>query len=297
MESRINYIIVGFFVLLLGAGLTFFIFWLGKYGEDGEYSYYKTFFRESVSGLSKEASVKYRGVAVGIVEKISINPLNSEEVELLLRVRKDTPIKEDMRIGLKFYGLTGLAFVEIAGGSKEAPLIRSINGEIPVIQSTPSIYTRLNDILPDITVKISMVLDKMNSLLNTTNLENINTTIASLKEISLSINGYQHQISLLLEKSITMEDQVIVSMNKVATAAEGIRQLTGTIDNSIQRGDYNIRQMSTNTFEQANDLLNELRVLTTELQTLAIALQNSPSDLFFKQTSPRPGPGERAVND
>lgn len=297
MESRINYIIVGIFVLLFGAGITFFAFWLGKYGDQGDYSYYKTFFRESVSGLSKEASVKYRGVQVGIVEKISINPLNSEEVELLLRIRKNTPIKEDMHISLKFYGLTGLAFVEIAGGSKESSLISSSNGEIPVIRSKPSIFTKLNDSLPDITVKISVVLDKMNRLLNDSNLENISTTIESLKEISLSIKSYQHQISLLLEKSITMEDQVILSMHKVATAADGFKQLTGAFENSLQRGDYNFRQMSASTFDQANELLNELRVLTTELQTLAISLQNSPSDLLFKQTNPRPGPGEKAVND
>lgn len=297
MESRINYIIVGLFVLLLGAGLALFIFWLGKYGNENDYSYYKTFFRESVSGLSKEASVKYRGVQVGIVEKININPLNSEEVELLLRVRKNTPIKQDMRVSLKFYGLTGLAFVEIAGGSKDAPLLQSFNGEIPVIQSTPSIYTKLNDMLPDITVKTATVLDNMNRLLNNDNLENIHSTLSSLKEITLSINNYQLQIRELLEKSITMEDQVIISMGKVAIAAEGVQQLTNTIEHSIQKGDYNIRQMSTNTFAQANELLNELRVLTTELQTLAISLQNSPSDLLFKQTSPRPGPGERAVND
>ena len=74
MESKINYIIVGAFVVLFSIGIAAFVFWLEKYGAEEDYKYYKTFMSESVSGLSREASVKYRGVDVGIVETIQINP-------------------------------------------------------------------------------------------------------------------------------------------------------------------------------------------------------------------------------
>ena len=94
MESRVNYIIVGIFVVLFSMGMLGFAFWLGKYGDEGDYAYYRVYMTESVSGLSREATVKFRGVDVGIVEKIAIDLDNSEQIILLLKVKKDTPIKD-----------------------------------------------------------------------------------------------------------------------------------------------------------------------------------------------------------
>ena len=70
MESKINYTLVGLFVVLLLAGLTAFAFWLGKYGGEEEYDQYYTYFSESVAGLSTDTSVKYNGVDIGSVEHI-----------------------------------------------------------------------------------------------------------------------------------------------------------------------------------------------------------------------------------
>jgi phospholipid/cholesterol/gamma-HCH transport system substrate-binding protein len=74
MEGRINYTIVGLFVILLLAGLIAFTYWLCKYGGKQEYDLYYVYMSESVSGLSPDVSVKYMGVDVGTVEHIGINP-------------------------------------------------------------------------------------------------------------------------------------------------------------------------------------------------------------------------------
>ncbi|OQX49612.1 MAG: hypothetical protein B5M46_04730 [Epsilonproteobacteria bacterium 4484_20] len=49
MYSRVNYMIVGIFVLLFGAGLVGFTFWLAKYNIKNEYILYKLYMKESVS--------------------------------------------------------------------------------------------------------------------------------------------------------------------------------------------------------------------------------------------------------
>jgi phospholipid/cholesterol/gamma-HCH transport system substrate-binding protein len=297
MESRVNYIVVGIFVVLFSIGLAGFVFWLEKYGVEENYRYYKTFIEESVSGLSRDASVKYRGVDVGIVESIRINPENSEEVELLLRVQKETPIKKDMAVILKFYGLTGLAFIEITGGSKESPLLKPQNGGIPVIKSVPSIHTKLNESLPDIAQNLTTVLGKLATLLNEENLTNIRELIENIKEISTYIRNYNDDIGLLIKKGVIVEDKAISSLNKVADAADEIKQLTGGIEKSLQRGDYNIREMSSSTFEQVNELLDELQALSAELEEVVFSIQRNPRDLFFKQTTPKLGPGETTDNE
>jgi phospholipid/cholesterol/gamma-HCH transport system substrate-binding protein len=252
---------------------------------------------ESVSGLSRDASVKYRGVDVGVVETIRINPENSEEVELLLRVKKETPIKEDMFVILKFYGLTGLAFIEIEGGSKTSPLLKSQNGETPIIKSAPSIYTRLNESLPDIAQKLSAALGKINVLLNEESLANIRESIDNIKEISFYIKNYKDDVDTLLEKGVVMEGKAISSFNKVADAADEVKRVASDIEKSLQRGDYNIKEMSSPTFEQTNELLDELQSLAAELEEMVLSLQRNPRDIFLKQTTPKLGPGEGAYDE
>ena len=93
MEKRLSYIVVGTFVIVITVSLLAFLFWLAKYGNKSiEHDYYNTYFKESVSGLNVESLVKLRGVEVGRVKKITINKGNSEEVEVLLEIIKDTPI-------------------------------------------------------------------------------------------------------------------------------------------------------------------------------------------------------------
>jgi len=294
MESKVNYIIVGVFVVLFSTGLAVFAFWLEKYGSPEDFTYYKTFMKESVSGLSREASVKYRGVEVGIVEEIKINTMNSEEVELLLRVKKDTPIKEDMVVILKFYGLTGLAFIEIEGGSKHSPLVKSQNGVVPVINSAPSIYTKLNESLPEIAQKLSTALGKIDILLNKENLGNIQDSISNIKEISSYMKNFKSKIDKLLDKSVVVEKNAINSFAKIAAAADEVKKMASKVTKSLQRGDYNIKKLGSPTFEQTNILLEKLKTLAAELEEMVLSIQRSPSDLIFKRTIPKLGPGETA---
>ncbi|MEE4259683.1 MAG: MlaD family protein [Bacteroidales bacterium] len=292
MESRINYIIVGVFVVLFSIGLAGFAFWLEKYGTQEDFKYYMTYMKESVSGLSLDASVKYRGVDVGTVKNIRINPENSEEVELLLRVKKETPIKEDMAVILKFYGLTGLAFIEIEGGSKTSALLKSQNDEIPIIKSVPSIYTRLNESLPVIAQRLSLALGKIDALLSDENLANIRESIDNIKEISLYIKNYKDDLDTLIKQGVVMEGKVISSFDKVADAADKVKHVASDIEKSLQRGDYNIKEMSSPTFQQTNELLDELKALSAELEEMVLSLQRNPRDIFLKQTTPKLGPGE-----
>jgi len=292
MESRINYIITGTFVILFTIGLISFAFWLGKYSDQGEYHYYKAHMKESVSGLSNDASVKYRGVNVGTVESIKINPDNSEEINLILKIKKDTPIKQDMKVMLKFYGLTGLAFIEIEGGSNSSPLIEHKNGVIPTIEYSPSIYSNFTQSLTKIAGKLSITLDNLDVLFNKHNMENISLALSNFKDISQEIKSYQSEIRKLVENGIVMEDKIIATSKKVADASDKMKKLLISLDNSIQRGDYNVRELSAHTFEQMDELMYNLNVLTKEIQETVTSIKRSPSDLLFKRANPKTGPGE-----
>jgi len=294
MESRVNYIIVGVFVVLFSTALIAFAFWLGKYGDDSDFVYYKAYMTESVSGLSREASVKYRGVDVGIVTEVKIDPNNSEQVQLTLKVRKDTPIRKDMYVILKFYGLTGLAFIEISGGSKSAALFTHDDGEMPTISTAPSLYQRLDESLSGLAGKLTHTLDSMDELLNKKNIENFSDSLSNIKDFSIQIKSFQKDVRAVLKKGVGMEESIIAASNQVAEASVGIKEMVSALEESVKRGDFDIKQIGARSFEKFDGLMENLNSLSSEIEQAVISIKDSPSDLLFKQTEKKLGPGERS---
>jgi ABC-type transport system involved in resistance to organic solvents, periplasmic component len=78
METRANYVLVGGFVLALVAGLLAFILWLAKVQFDVELKRFDIYFVGPVTGLKVGSSVSYRGISVGEVTEIEIDPENLE---------------------------------------------------------------------------------------------------------------------------------------------------------------------------------------------------------------------------
>ncbi|NCN89119.1 MAG: MCE family protein, partial [Gallionella sp.] len=146
MEEKVNFTLVGLFVLVLGAALVGGVLWLGS-GKSlrASYDLYQVYTDDSVAGLNINAPVSYRGVEVGHVRRIALAPDNVEQVQLTLAIEHGTPVKTDTLAVLQTQGLTGLAFVDLAGGSRDAPALRAQAGQAyPVIQSGPSLMKRLD---------------------------------------------------------------------------------------------------------------------------------------------------------
>ncbi len=318
MESKINYTLVGFFVLLLTGALIAFAFWLGKYNDnESQYQLFKVNITESISGLSPEAAVKFHGVDVGKVETIRINPLNSEEVELILKIKKEAPIKTDSTASLKFFGITGLAFIEISGGAKNAPLLITSENNIAIIPTSPSIIRRLDETLSSVVTKLSDTLDHSNAIMSDKNTKNFSIALENLKSLTAKINSYQNEIDHLLKNSIQTEQNLDQTMLKVGTSADKVgssmdtfkvtmkdsftptmtawkdtskrtNSLMETIQTSIDRGDYDIQSSA----RELDDVLVQSRATLIEMELSLKSLRESPSDILFKESKPKPGPGE-----
>jgi phospholipid/cholesterol/gamma-HCH transport system substrate-binding protein len=156
MEADKRYFIEGLFILGLSLAVALGFVWLSRSGHRDDVVY-RIRFAESVSGLSPGEPVKFRGVDVGAVQTMSLDPANPRLVQVDVKLHKNTPVKTDTKASLKLKGITGTIFVELDGGDAAAKtlLAATPEGQIPEIPSEKSNLTTLLDQLPQVIQKFS----------------------------------------------------------------------------------------------------------------------------------------------
>jgi len=303
MYSRINYTIVGIFVLLFGAGMVWFAFWLSKYDIKDEFDLYKLEMHESVAGLSVDSNVKLRGVNIGSVSVIQINPKDIETVEIFVKIKKDIPIKEDMVAHTAMFGVTGLLSIEIEGGTNTAKTLVPTKDYIPTIKTEPSFLTQLTGDIGGVSGKVEAFLEQSQKLLSDENiktlgkiLDNIeqmtakgdeieDKVILSLDEFRASLAKINKDFKKLQEDFAEIKEVSVPTIDKLMETSKDFRRVTLKVENSLERGDYNLQQI----FEP---MLIEIRILTNQLTAMSRQLEQNPNELLFKSRKLRKGPGE-----
>ncbi|MCG3667998.1 MlaD family protein [Aliarcobacter butzleri] len=301
MDTKINFFKIGLFVSSLFTLLVIFIFWLGKYGlEDKKYDDYSIFFSESVSGLNIGSSIKFMGFEVGTVKDIKINPFNSEEILIDIQIQKGTPIKEDNFAILGNLGITGLKYIELKGGSNNSKLLGENQYGMKVIKSKTSALTTFVDSTEDITKEITILLGQMKKVLNDENISNFSSLLSKSEKSMENIE----QFSAYLVKNEKKIDDLINSMKNFAntgnssfasvkTSADSFKELTTKIKEEFDKGTFDLKGMSSESFENLNSLLKNLENNLNLTQDLINNINESPSDLLLKQKNIKYGPGEK----
>ncbi|WP_323659631.1 MlaD family protein [Aliarcobacter butzleri] len=301
MDTKINFFKIGLFVSSLFTLLVIFIFWLGKYGlEDKKYDDYSIFFSESVSGLNIGSSIKFMGFEVGTVKDIKINPYNSEEILIDIQIQKGTPIKEDNFAILGNLGITGLKYIELKGGSNNSKLLGENQYGMKVIKSKTSALTTFVDSTEDITKEITILLGQMKKVLNDENISNFSSLLSKSEKSMENIE----QFSAYLVKNEKKIDELINSMKNFAntghssfasvkTSADSFKELTTKIKEEFDKGTFDLKGMSSESFENLNSLLKNLENNLNLTQDLINNINESPSDLLLKQKNIKYGPGEK----
>ena len=162
METDKHYFFEGLFIIGFSIAAAFFAVWLGSTGHHDDVLY-RIHFPESVSGLTVGDPVKFRGVDVGTVKSIIIDPENSSLVLVDVRLRKETPVKTDSRASLALKGITGVVFIELNGGDPAAKTLLAVTPQdkVPEIPSEKTGLKAMLDDLPTLVKKFSAIEDQV----------------------------------------------------------------------------------------------------------------------------------------
>lgn len=307
MTGKTNYVLVGLFVLVLSFTFVAGVLWLGARGPGRVYDEYLVFMQESVAGLSRDNAVKYHGVDVGRVHAISLDPERAEEVRLLLEIDQGTPIREDNAATLETQGLTGLAFINLRGGSADSPRLQMRAGErYPVIQSRPSTWGRLDHAVEELVSKLIVVSKQFNLLLSDDNHRRIASILVHLDQLSGTLAGSSSAISRSLDDmSVTLQRTrdasaelpvIVAQIGAAATAlermADEVRNAGRSVRQVVQARDRDLQRFTGEALPEAAVAINELRRAAQNLRLFSEQLERDPGMLLRGRVPRVPGPGE-----
>lgn len=312
METKVNYAAVGAFVLVLTTALIAGVLWLASGGGTRQQvDLYLAVMEESVSGLNINAPVKYNGVDVGMVRDIQLDPSAPQRVHLVFAIRRGTPIKENTEAVLKTQGLTGIAYVELSGGTPGSPPLRATAaGEFPVIRTKPSLSARLENVLTTVLVKLDATTTRLDAILSKENEVALSATLANLAAVSHMLAARKDTIDAgllnaarTLDRSARLTAQlsaqlgpVVERVGRAADSLDKMGQEAGSA--STQAGtavtavSADLQRFGTQTLPAIQSLLSELQATSASLRRLVEQIERHPSGLLFGRSPVPEGPGE-----
>jgi phospholipid/cholesterol/gamma-HCH transport system substrate-binding protein len=320
MEPRTEQTLVGLFVLICAAVLIGTIFAMsGAFGRATKT--YHTYFGFA-GWIEPGMSVRYSGgPRVGRVEDVRIDPQNVSRLEISFNVRSDLPVKTDSVVKIMSTTPLGDNHIEIFPGSAQAA--EAPNGALLPSQGyvdLSSLLAQLNDLAPqaqrllagltDRVSELQETLIRVNALMSPPNQANLAATLANtrglleedrpeIRATLQNLNGGSQKLAPLLEdlrnttaeanKTLNNVDSLIgENRPDVRQAIAQLRRSLATVTDVTGRLDQTLDVNS----ENIDELLDNLRQATENLNEFTATIKTRPSSLIRSSNPPEHKTGE-----
>ncbi|HSN91867.1 MAG TPA: MlaD family protein [Anaeromyxobacteraceae bacterium] len=314
METKVSFAIVGAFVVALSAAGVAALLWLSSGRTDRrEQDTYLVYFDESVAGLNARAPVKYRGVDVGQVREIDLDTADPNRVRIVLAVRKGVPVKEDTMATLGVQGLTGIAYVDLGGASRESPALAARPGEpFPVIRSGPSLLARLDTATTTLLADLDETILRVREVLDEPTRTALRGTAADLARVtralarrSTEIDGGIVAAARMMESGARAGAELPALVERLDRAARSVERMADEMGRAGSTAQAAFAEVGTAAKEAGQGaaalrdavpdlrrLVRDLREATAALGRLAGEMERDPGTLVLGRSQTAPGPGE-----
>lgn len=295
METKARYVLVGACSLLaiaLAFGLLMFSI---KHGDKDKLAYYAIDFSGSVAGLSIGNDVRFNGIRVGEVRSFTIDQHDPSQVRVVISVHPDTPIRQDSEASLNILGITGLAVVDITGGSASSPkLPKGDMDEMSVIRSRRSTLGSMLDEAPNLVLRAVELLDRGSNMLSPENQAHLASILESMAVVSATLADQSDNMAITIENLA----QASASLNNVLAKADkvigidldkGVNYFSDAferLDSMLAEMEPGARRLTGATADELMRVMNEAQVVLRNMNELLNSLNSDPQRFFFGDNVP-----------
>lgn len=197
MENKSHAWAAGLFVIAVAALLLGLTSWLTSDKRVGDIFEMST--KESVTGLSEQAAVRFRGINVGKVVRIGFDPDNRENVLVRIDIDKGLPLTSGTYASLGYQGVTGLAYVQLDNeGAPGSPLVTD-SANPTRIPLRPGLISQFADQGTFLLQQAKNISERVSTLLSPENQKTIIGTIETIDDAAARMGLASARIQAILE--------------------------------------------------------------------------------------------------
>jgi phospholipid/cholesterol/gamma-HCH transport system substrate-binding protein len=316
MESRAYAFITGLFVVALVAAIVVWANWLAQEPEDRKA--YRVIATTPVSGLNAQAQVRYRGMSVGRVTSIKLDPTDRHKILIDIEVNGDIPVTRGTYAQLGMEGITGIAYVHLLDDSQEtAPPPKGASG-LAQLPLRPSFLDTMTDSAEGTVKDARELIAAVNAVLTPENRNNISLMLASLQKSAANLET----ASAKLPSTVARADAWLgpENLRLARDSLEKVNETANTLPQIASDAERLVADLRTLAAEveklatQARELVGEIGQLSAEIKgdtlpqvgafaesadrsarkigNLAGDLSRNPDSVLWGREAGRPGPGE-----
>ncbi len=305
MENRAYALVTGLFLIGIAAAIVVAAQWLG--GDHTVRLPYRVVSTQPVTGLNPQAQVRYRGIGVGRVTSIRLDPANARRILIDTEVDEAVPVTKGTYAQLGMEGITGISYVHLLDDGKDpAPLPQG--GEI---ETRPSFMDALSDNAEGISRDARELIVSLNKLVTPENRERLSKTLASLERVSADLEVFSKKLPATLDRTnaLLSEDNRRLaheSLQGISEAAKALPEVArearevavdtrkligqiGALSAEVHGAAGSIRE---STLPQVGALADSMERGAARFGKLAYELERQPQSVLWGRAPGRPGPGE-----
>lgn len=306
MEDRAHAFAAGLFALVLGAGIVFALWWFSQ--DRHPMREVVLVARGDINGLGEQSRVRYRGLSVGTVKSIRIDPADLRNILIHVQVLAELPLTRGTTATLGTLGVTGLAYVQLDDrGADPAPL-EGEGAEPPRIALGPGLLDQITDRTLAALERFGTVAARLSELLDDDGTARLRRLVAHLEAAAEGMDRSFADVpetlaairKVLSAENVSSLSGLLANLERTSVeagpAVADLRQLMQRVDQMAVRLDQAATATSASlidgTLPQLNALLGDLTATSRRLGRLIEEVESTPQMLLTGRGTREPGPGE-----
>ena len=299
MENRSHALIAGLFTVLLGLAALAALWWFGDRTENTRD--YLVVTSRTVSGLNAQGQVRYRGIRVGKVAEIRLDPNDVRSTLIRITIASDIPITAGTTAQLGYQGVTGIAHVLLDDDGRDLRLLEGEGGALVRIPMQESLMQGLADNGREVLRQTRELMGNVNALLDSENRRRITATLANLESTTAHTRESSEQLRRLLTPENVQRLEATLAHAERTTAQAGpffseARALVARLQAVSDKLDATLGEpgggQGGGLLPRVDDLTRDLSISARQLSRVLQMIEESPQSLIFGRPDGVPGPGE-----
>lgn len=263
-------------------------------------SEYRAAFR-NVAGLNLGDEVRYGGLIVGSVTRLTLDPQDPTRIEVTFRVGTQTPMRTDTYATITQVGLLGQPYLNLEPGLPTSPAL-------PPRSRVP---TRDNLTFQDAMSRLAVFLDRADTLLH--GVERIAAS-SPWDRIDKTLTRVDLLLTNAAEGSGRVIDNLDQATHQLSTMLERTERLVASLDTAFRGASPGLRQAQREALAAMRDLrgligdfrdatgdgdrlgriVDNLAAASEDLARLADRLEKEPTSVLSRRQAPRKTAGPAA---